>query len=244
MTSSKALRKEAPSASPPKPDEHRYENTPQARCELLLDALANHHERIFPGKSYEDFSVFAYKGFEGKLGPARGDRFIRAVLSVGQTAQPPMPSDPATRAKWIALLVATAYCIEVINVAQNQGPYFDQQECEDENRRQFETMQEAWDYAFDAAQWEGMLCGMLDTPADAARAMGDRGRNVLHEENRRNKAAVYKWAEAHRHEYPATRQLNAMALQIVSEQLTDAPLKTVRSYLTDWNKGVPLAPNS
>lgn len=241
--------KNVPTAFPSKPDEYRRGHTPEERCKLLLKALEKHHQIVAPEGSFDDFQKFAWNGYNGKLGPQRGDHFIHAVVNAGQRGGAPMPKDPSTRAKWIALLTATAYCYEAINAYLRAGEdlpsldaFEDSTDAADAMEDYTKDLQKAWAYAFDAAQWEGMLCGMLDTPANAARAMGDRGRDARHEENRKNKAAVYKWADENRHGYPPTRQLNAMALQIVADQVTNAPLKTVRAYLTDWNMGVSLTP--
>ena len=166
----------SPSASPPKSGERRY-STPRGRCEKLLVALKEHHDRIVPGGSFEDFTKLAWGGFNGRVNDRlRGDEFILALVNVqphkeGESS--PLPRDPTARARWIALFAATAYCYEAIN-AFREFDMSDPPNEHDEVAECISDLNDAWDYAFDAAQWEGLLCGFLNGSKDTAEMMISR----------------------------------------------------------------------
>lgn len=108
-----------------------------ARCTFVLDALARHAKAI--GYTDEAFRQTVQLLWTEELGEAGGDDFLASLVEI-TTAE---PEEAVMPAEHVALNAAAAYAVQAIKADKSGNPT------------------EAWAYAFDAAQWEGVLSGLL-----------------------------------------------------------------------------------
>jgi hypothetical protein len=129
-----------------------------------LKALEKHYSRIATdGKDGFGPAVFTPL-WEGKW-DSSADDFIALITDPNNAEARPFQEIEDAEA-WVALFAAVAYCVQAMKADQAGN------------------QQSAWDFAFDAAQWEGLLAGILNSSADALSEFSRRGGEARSEKSR------------------------------------------------------------
>ncbi len=157
--------------------------THQWRYDMLMAALEEHYPRVMRKGTFKSFGRDIW---DGKYGNIHSEQFVQELIELAESGSEMFPKEPQARARLVALVAATAYCNLAINAAwsirdpSNDDPEWDiEADAEDE--------WEAWNFAVNAGQWEGMLTGLLNSSVDAVRQFALRGAEARSENLQRVK---------------------------------------------------------
>lgn len=120
----------------------RPNHTPELRCAVLLKGLEEHAIGVFGDGGRDYFHSMASSLWDGRFKGAGGDEFIADLMRDGD-AQPDASQSAKLPREFFHLTAGMAYAIKAIHTWKDgrEG--------------------EAWDLAFDAAQHDGVLSGLL-----------------------------------------------------------------------------------